>query len=149
MPRGNVLTPDERQTIIEHRLNGIPVRAVVQMTGHASQTIVNVFRDYLAETVDERRAEIEQVRAGLVDRHERAAFTARLEGEAAKQRGDVTAHARYLREERDSLREIARLTGADLPVKVQVSGSVDVNVTVEDARRRLTEYLTGLCPSPN
>lgn len=147
MPRGNVLTPDERNTIIEHRLNGVPVRAVVQLTGHATQTVVNVYRDYLAETVDERRQEIEQVRAGLVDRHERAAFTARLEGEAAKQRGDTTAHVRYLREERDSLREVARLTGAEAALKVDAN--VSVQVDVRDPRERLAEYLVGLCQSDN
>ena len=147
MPRGHVLTPDERQTIIEHRLNGVPVRAVMQVTGHASQTIVNVFRDYLADTMDERREALEQTRLGLVERHEDAAFTARREAMKAKDEGDRAGFARCLREERDSLREVARLTGADLPVKVEVSGSVDVNVV--DPRERLAEYLLGLCPSNN
>lgn len=147
MARGTSLTPDQQQTIIEHRLNGVPVATVIQLTGHARQTVINVYRDYLAATADERREEVEQVRAGLVDRHERAAFTARIEGEAAKQNGDTAAHARYLREERDSLREVARLTGADLPVKVEVSGTVDVNVA--DPRERLAEYLLSLCPSSN
>lgn len=147
MPRGNVLTPDQRQAIIDHRLNGVPVAAVVQMTGHGRQTIINVFRDYMTEHAEEHRAEIEQVRVMLVARHERAAFTARVEGERAKQDGDTSAHARYLREERDSLREIARLTGAESAMKVDVSGQVDV--TVNDPRDRLTEYLVGLCPSNN
>jgi phosphoglycolate phosphatase-like HAD superfamily hydrolase len=148
MPKGNVLTLDERQTIIEHRLNGVPVRAVTQLTGHAAQTIVNVFRDYLDETKQERADELEQVRATLVARHERAAFTARLEGEAAKQDKDRSAHARYLREEREALREIARLTGADRPVQVELSGSVDVNVSVVE-QRRLAEYAAELCRSLN
>jgi hypothetical protein len=148
MPKGNVLTPDERQTVIEHRLNGVPVRAVVQLTGHASQTVVNVFRDYLEETRQERADEVEQVRQSLVTRHERAAFTARIEGEAAKQEGDRVAHARYLREEREALREIARLTGADRPVQVELSGSLDVNVSVVE-QRQLAEYAAELCRSLN
>lgn len=147
MPTQQALTAEQRQTIIDHRLNGLPVRAVVQLTGHASKTVVNVFRDYMAEHADEHRAEIEQVRVMLVSRHERAAFTARTEGERAKADGDTAAHARYLREERDSLREIARLTGAESAVRVDVSGQVDVTVT--DPRDRLTEYLVGLCPSNN
>ena len=147
MPRGNVLTPDQRQAIVDHRLNGVPVAAVIQMTGHARQTVINVFRDYMAEHADEHRAEIEQVRVMLVARHEQAAFVARASGEQARQEGDRGSHARYLKEERDSLREIARLTGAESAVKVDVSGQVDVTIT--DPRDRLTEYLVGLCPSNN
>lgn len=147
MPRGNVLSPNEQQAIIEHRLNGVPVRAVVQLTGHALQTVVNVFRDYMTEHADEHRAEIEQVRVTLVARHEDAAFTAREEAKQARRDGDRVGFARLLREERDSLREIARLTGAESAVKVDLSGQVDV--TLVDPRQRLTEYLVGLCPSNN
>ena len=149
MPRGNVLTPDEQQTIIEHRLNGVPVRAVVQLTGHASQTVVNVFRDYMAEHADEHRAEVEQMRVTLVARHEDAAFTAREEAKQARRDGDRGSFARLLREERDSLREIARLTGAEAAVKVDVSGQVDVRVTVEERRERVKARLVALCQSNN
>lgn len=147
MPKGRVLTPDERQTVIEYRLNGVPVRAVSSLTGHSTTTIVAVFREFMAETAAERAEVIEQVRASLVERHEDAAFTAREEAKQARRDKDRVGFARCVKEERDSLREIARLTGADLPVKVELSGRVDV--TVEDARRRLTEHLAGLCQSPN
>lgn len=147
MPKGHVLTPDERQTVIEHRMNGVPVRAVSAITGHSTTTIVNVFRDYLTETAAERTEALAQLRDSLVARHEDAAFTARREAARAREDGDRAGFTRCLREERDSLREIARLTGADLPVKVQVSGSVDVNV--RDPRERLAEYLLSVCPSDN
>ena len=146
MARTN-LTPDQRQNIIEQRLNGIPVAAVIQQTGHARQTVINVFRDYLAETRQERADEIEQVRQSLITRHEQAAFTARVEGQKAKQDGDTQAHVRYLREERDSLREVAKLTGAEAAVRVDVSGHVDVNVS--DDREALKARLVALCQSPN
>jgi hypothetical protein len=147
MPKGNVLTPDERNAIVEHRLNGVPVRAVATITSHSTTTVVNVFRDYMAEHADEHRAEVEQVRVTLVARHEDAAFTAREEAKQARRDGDRVGFARLLREERDSLREIARLTGAESAVKVDVSGQVDLTIT--DPRQRLTEYLVGLCPSNN
>lgn len=147
MPTQKALTADQRQTIIDHRLNGLPVRAVVQLTGHASKTVVNVFRDYMAEHADEHRAEIEQVRVTLVARHEDAAFTAREEAKQARRDGDRVGFARLLREERDSLREIARLTGAESAVKVDVSGQVDV--TLVDERELLAEYVAGLCQSLN
>jgi hypothetical protein len=99
------------------------------------------------EHADDHRAEIEQVRVMLVSRHERAAFTARTEGERAKQDGDTSAHTRYLKEERDSLREIARLTGAESAVKVDVSGQVTVNVQQE--REALKARLVAMCHSPN
>ena len=146
MARTN-LTPDQRQNIIEQRLNGIPVAAVIQQTGHARQTVINVFRDYLSETREERAQEIEQVRQSLISRHEQAAFTARVEGQKAKQDGDVSGHVRYLREERDSLREVAKLTGAEAAVRVDVSGQVDVNVS--DDREALKARLVALCQSPN
>jgi DNA-directed RNA polymerase specialized sigma24 family protein len=148
MPKGQTLTPDQRQTIIEHRLNGVPVRAVAERLEHSSRTVVNVFRDYLEETKEERADEVEQVRQSLVSRHEQAAFTAHECGEAAKREGDKTGHARYLREEREALREIARLTGADRPVQVELSGSVDVNVSVVQ-QRQLAEYAAELCRSLN
>jgi len=147
MPKA--LTPDQRNEIVEHRLNGVPVANVIKITGHARQTVINVFRDYMAEHREAYAAEVEQVRVGLVAQHERAAFTARMEGEAAKQAGDSRAHARYLREERDSLREVARLTGAELPVRVDVSGQVDVNVSVQAEREALKARLVELCRSPN
>lgn len=147
MPKGNVLTPDQRQEIITHRLNGVPVRAVVQLTGHASQTVVNVFREYREQTAAERAEELEQVRAGLVERHEDAAFVSREEAKAARRREDWVTFTRCLREERDSLREVARLTGADLPVKVEVSGQVTVSVQQE--REALKARLVAMCQSPN
>lgn len=145
--RGMTLTIEQRQNILGQRLNGVPVTAVVQATGHGRATVIKVFRDYLAETVEDRREEVEQTRQSLVARHEQAAFTARMEGQRARQDGEHTLHTKYLREERDSLREVARLTGAESAVKVDVSGQVDVTVT--DPRDRLTEYLVGLCPSNN
>ena len=149
MARGNILTPAQRQTIIEQRLAGVPVNHVVANTGHARQTITDVFRAYMDETRDERLAEIEQVRETLIAQHEADAYDARQSADVARDNGDMAAHARYLRERRDSLREIARLTGADHPVKLEVSGQVDVNVTVREQREALKARLVALCQSDN
>jgi len=141
------LTRSEKDDIIEQRLRGVPVMTIAKRTGHSHTTIVKVYKQWLEDTAQDRADELDGIRATLVQRHEQSAFVARAAGEQARQNGDTSAHARYLREERDSLREIARLTGADLPVKVEVSGQVDVNV--HDDRDQLANYVAELCQSLN
>lgn len=141
------LTDDQKQAIITQRLQGAPVTTVMAVTGHARQTVISVYRDYLASVSHDRSDEVEALRLSLVFRHEQSAFVAKMEAERSRQDGDRAAHTRYLKEERDSLREIARLTGAESAVKVDVSGQVDV--TLHDEREQLAEYVAGLCQSLN
>ena len=141
------LTQNQRDEIIEQRLMGVPVAVVAKRTDHSHTTIVKVHKEWLAATARDRADELEALQASLVYRHEQAAFVARASGEQARQEGDKGSHIRYLKEERDSLREIARLTGAESAVKVDVSGQVDV--TLVDERELLAEYVAGLCQSLN
>ncbi len=139
------LTDPQRQAIIEARLSGVPVRTIRDETGHSNDTIVAVYRDYLAEAEPNQAAELAQLRWSMIHRHEEAAYAAREEGEQARESGDRSAHARYLREERDSLRELAKLTGADQPLPVTSHNRAGRH---EDPREQLTQYLLSLNPSP-
>lgn len=141
------LTDPQRQAIIEARLSGVPVRIIRDETGHSNDTIVAVYRDYLADAEPTDAAELAQLRWSMIHRHEEAAYAAREEGKQARESGDRPAHARYLREERDSLRELARLTGTDGPLPVASHNQPGVG-RHGNAREQLTEYLQGLCPSP-
>jgi hypothetical protein len=141
------LTQGDKDHIVEQRLKGVPVLTIARTTEHSHTTIVKVFKDWLRETAQDRADELEAIRETLVHRHEQAAFVARASGEQARQEGNVTAHVKYLKEERDSLREVAKLTGAEAAVKVDVSATVDL--AVSDPRELLAEYLLALCPSKN
>lgn len=147
MPKGHVLTDEQRTEIIVHRMNGLSVRAVERLTGRARNTIVDVFREWREETAADRTEELAQQRDVLIGRHEDMAVEARTAAADAKDAGDRAAHARFMRQEREALREVARLSGADLPVRVEVSGTVDVNLT--DDRDRLADYVADLCRSLN
>jgi hypothetical protein len=159
------LTIEQRNEIVELRLQGATVRQTAQQTGHAVNTITKAWRSYMAEHAAVRKEEVEARREELVQRAEHVAQQARSEagkyrriektavenGERVikvEREGNAGAYQRLLTVELQALREIARLTGADLPVQVEVSGTLDVNVAVSD-QRRLADYAADLCRSLN
>jgi hypothetical protein len=138
-------------------LSGVTVRQIQDQTGHSTNTVQRVWSEYLRASAVDRREEVEARREELILRHERIADRARVE--AAKFRrvvnrdgvvtdeGNPSAYARLLREERDALREVARLTGADAPVRVEHSGSVGVDLSPD--REALFHRLMSLAGSVN
>lgn len=158
-------TNDQRNEIVDLRLQGMTVRQVSAQTGHATNTVMKAWRAYMAEHARVRADEVDAHREELVQRAEHVAQQARTEalkfrrveqevvGEDGRRalevvrEGNAAAYGRLLGVELQALREIARLTGAESAVKVDLSGQVDV--TISDPRDRLTEYLVGLCPSNN
>lgn len=161
------LTNEQRNSIVDMRLQGMTVRQVANQTGHAVNTVTKAWRSYMADHAVIRREEVEAHREELVQRAEQVANNARTEavkfrrveklvvnedGEEelkVEREGNPAAYQRLLGVELQALRDIARLTGADLPVQVEVTGQMNVNVTVDEARKRLTEHLVGLCQSQN
>lgn len=159
------LSTEERNRIVELRLQGATVRQAAATTGHAVNTVTEAWRRYMRENATVRQDELESYREELVQRAEQVAQNARTEASKFRRvereekdsegkpytmvvrEGNAAAYQRLLSVELAALREIARLTGADSAVKVDVSGQVDVAVV--DPRERLTEYLVGLCPSNN
>lgn len=141
------LTTDERQEIVDLRIAGLSIRTVAERTDHAPQTVQRVWRSYLAERSQDRRDEIEAHHQEVIERYTAQAQEAREEALMCRKEGDRAGHRAYLREEREALREVVRLTGLDQPLRVEVSGSLDVNVTEE--REALKARLVAMCQSPN
>jgi hypothetical protein len=141
------LTTDQRQKIVDLRLAGITIRTVAEETDHAPQTVQRVWREYLAGRAQDRRDEIEAHHQELIERFVTQAQEAREEALLCRREGDRVGHRAYLREEREALREVVKLTGLDAPLRVDVSGQV--NVTVSDDREALKARLVALCQSPN
>lgn len=140
--KGKRLSPDERDRIIELRLNRVPVRQVAAELGCHTRTVTRAWHSWLAETAEERAAVLELQREELIQRHERVATDARIGLQRARRDGDLAAEARFLAEDRQALREIARIQGLDAPQRLELAGpyggpirvdaEVDANVAVED-----------------
>lgn len=128
-PQRKRLTPDERDAIIEQRLNRVPVRQVAASLNTTTKSVVEVFKKWLVESAAERSAELESVRELLIQRQDHIAAAARMGALRAKANDDSASEARYLAEERAALREIARLSGADAPTKVEHTGEVQVDLS--------------------
>lgn len=116
------LTPDERDQIVELKLNRVPVRAIAEQVGTTTTTVQKTWNTYIRETAAERAEKIAETREELVLRQERIAVDARHGAMRARKDGNPAAETRYLAEERAALREIARLTGSDAPTKVEQTG---------------------------
>jgi hypothetical protein len=108
------LTQTERDRIVALRLDGRSIREVVAETGHASQTVSNVWHLYLAEVAQDRRPDLDLRREELLQRIERNASDARAGVTLAQQAGDHGATARYLAAELTALKRLAELEGAAL-----------------------------------
>ena len=158
MGSGPKLTPEQRDRIITDRLGGASVRAICRAYGHSSRTVVAVYREHCAEFGRELSANLaashaEQVleaqRVADWARQEAVKYQQRIEDGKVVQEGNPTAFARLLGLELQAQRHLARLTGAEAAVKVDVSGQVDVRVTVEERRERVKARLVALCQSNN
>jgi hypothetical protein len=141
-PQRKRLTPDERDAIIEQRLNRVPVRQIASSLDTTTKTVVEVFKKWLIESAEERNAELESVRELLIQRQDKIAADARLGALRSKAAADSASEARFLAEERAALREIARLSGADAPTKVEHTGEVQVDLT--NAKANLLARLEGM-----
>ncbi len=134
------LTPEERDRIVDLRLNRVSVRQTAAEVGCQTKTVQRVWHAWLAETAAERAETLELAREELIQRHQRVATDARLGAIRARRDGDLSAEARFLAEDRQALREIARLQGLDGPQRVEVSGpdagpirvEADLDLSAED-----------------
>jgi hypothetical protein len=139
-PKRRRIPAVNQATIIERKLAGEDVRTIAGDLNHSTTTVVEVWHDWLKQIPMRDPEDLFRIRYELVVRHEQAAHEARLQGQRALADDNQNMHARYLAQERDSLKEIARLTGADLPVKIELSGEV----VHSGAKDKLADYLTGL-----
>jgi len=153
------LTNDERQRIIEERQAGVPVRQIAARHGHSTTTVVNVYRDFCAEYGNRLAEHVVATHAEQVLEAQRVAEWARTEAAkyrrevvedddgkpVVKREGNPAAFARLAGLELSALRHLAKLTGTEAAVQVDVSGQVDVMVNVEERRERVKARLVALC----
>ena len=119
MTNNKRLTPEEKERIIEMRLNRVPVRSVAEQLNVNPSTVQRTWGRYIKNAMTERIGALEETRETLIQRQDRIATDARIGVIRSRRDGDSAAEARFLSEERASLREIARLTGSDAPTKVE------------------------------
>lgn len=106
--RGRRLTPEEKEGIIELRLQRVPVRKVAETIGCTPTTVGKVYKQYITERSKERHAELEDALEGTLLRLERNADDARRGFQDAVLSGSDEA-TRWLELERKTLTDIARL----------------------------------------
>lgn len=153
------LTTEERERIITDRLAGATVRQICREYGHSPNTVVAVYREHceafgrdLSENIAATHAEqvLEAQRVADWARQEAVKYQRKLgPNREVLDEGNPVAFARLLNLELQAQRHLARLTGAESPTRLEVSGQVDVNVSVAAEREALKARLVELCRSPN
>jgi transposase-like protein len=125
------LTPEERDRIIELKLNRVPVRTIAEQVGCQPKTVQATWTRWLAETAAERAESLEAVREEMIQRQQRVSTDARVGAIRARNADDFSAEARFLAEDRQALREIARLQGLDGAQRVELTGADGGAIRVE------------------
>lgn len=116
------LTPEERDRIIELKLDRVPVREIAEVIDCTVTTVQRAWHQWLDSTAKERASHLERIRQELIQRQQRIASDARRGAARARAAGSAGDETRFLAEERAALREIARLAGSDAPTKIEQSG---------------------------
>jgi transposase len=129
---GKRLTPDEKDEIVERIFNGESYRDIAKAVGVQTKTVQNTFRAWKRGPGAKRVEAQLEMQAELVARQERIAIDARRDAAAARQAEDRAAVARFLAEERQALKEVGRLAGAEAPDRVEHSGSVELTSPLDE-----------------
>lgn len=121
------LTVKEQDDLIRWRLSGVPGREVAKRLNITEKTVSGYWVEYLRSVAEYRRDLLEEDRAELELRYEQLAAEARDRAAQAMDEGLPRVAAAWAAEERQCLREIARIRGLDLQ-KVEHSGRTDGTV---------------------
>ena len=126
-----ILTPDERDRIVELRLNRVPVRAIAAEVGCTTKTVMTWWKRWLAETAAERTKHLEAARTEAVARLDKVAADSRLGVLKARRDSDATAEARFLTVEQNAILAAAKLSGLYVE-RIEQTGGFTVIKIVED-----------------
>lgn len=131
MAQSNIrLSPDQRDRIVEMRLDRVPVRTIAKEVGCTPRTVMLWWKKWLAEVSEERRAELEGARTEALARLDKVAEDARKGALRARSNDDPAAEARFLNIEQQAIMSAAKLEGLDVQ-KVEHSGAVGImSVTI-------------------
>lgn len=138
------INEQEKERIIELRLNGVPVRSVAKQLDTTTRTVQRHWHKYLDQTAEERAGHLERIREELLQRQEQIATDARLGALRSRRNTDGPGEVRFLAEERAALREMERLTGAAAPTKTEVTGPAGGPIEIDSPHSRLDQMLHGL-----
>jgi dsDNA-binding SOS-regulon protein len=145
MATRKILTPAEEHEIISRRLAGETVRDVATAVRRNPSTVQTIYKRFLDGETERLSEEREAERTHLILRYQQLADTAQRQivAELAEAEPNPQAIGRYMAEERQALREIARVTGADAPTKVEHSGGVTVETVDAEIARLEAELNDG------
>ena len=127
-PKGKAakrLTPAEVEQIVALKLDMVPVVEIAKLVGVAKNTVTERWRQWLNETQDDRRANLELHRSEQIARLDSGAGLCRQLAVEARADPDLEPDerarivARYLTEERQARRALCTVAGFDAPVRVQ------------------------------
>lgn len=136
---GNRLTPEQKERICELRLDAVPVREVAATVGVAPNTVTKVFRDFLRERAEADPRGLEERRQRYIAELERQADHAARAVAAQLRESKGTPAALLMGERRQAIAQAAKLAGLDQPTKVEVSGSLmlDLSLLSDEELRKL------------
>lgn len=131
--KGRRLTPEERDQIIQLRLNRVPVRTVAEQMECTTKTVVEVWKKFWAEESVRRADQLENERSLQMGRMDQIASDARRSYVTAMREKDFGAAARFLAEERMALAQLQRVSGLE-HVKVEHTGNVAITAVTWEER---------------
>lgn len=154
------LTPDESARLIEMKLDRVPVLRIASELGCSTATVQTRWNKWLEEQERElgekgRRhhqlvlERLDKVAADARAGHRLAvAMVGRTEDGAEFPAPDLAAAARFLAEERQAMKEYARLAGMDHAQRLEVSGPAGGPIEVADPKVVLRARLAAMTPAP-
>lgn len=142
------LTEDEVDQIIELKMNRVPVRAIAARVGCTPKTVQRRWDQFVTESRARRAEQHDSELEELILRQDQIAADARRLLIRARQDNDHQASARFLAEERQALREKARLQGLDAAAKIEHSGTVEI-ASPKDALAAALDLLAEIGGEPD
>jgi len=145
MPRKRTTTITEEQVerIVELRLNRVPVRRVAEEVGCNKDTVTKHWRRYLDGLTEERTQRLAEKQSEMLARLDHIAAISRMSAVRAANDPNLSpeerhrAAARFLSQERQTLRDLARVAGFEAPIRV--AATLANQMSEEEADRILSE----------
>lgn len=154
------LNPDELARLIELKLDRVPVLEIASELGCSTATVQTRWNEWRAKRTAEMDEDNKSAHALQLDRLDRVAAHARsghrmalamvghTEDGEEYPAPDLAAAGRFLAEERQALKEYARLAGMDHARKLEVSGPKGGPIEVADPKVALRARLAAMTPAP-
>jgi hypothetical protein len=153
------LTPDESARLIEMKLDRVPVLRIAEELGCSTATVQTRWNKWLEDQEKELGEKARRHHQLVLERLDKVAADARAGHRLALNMvgrdddgneylaPDLSAAARFLAEERQAMKEYARLAGMDHAQRLEVSGPKGGPIEVVDPKVALRELLAASAPA--